>query len=69
MLKIYGSLLCPDCVRCCQELKEAQISFEYCDFGDSLLYLKEFLVLLFLELLKAFYIQGPLWPLKFHHLF
>ena len=43
MLKIYGSLLCPDCVRCCQELKEAEIVFEYCDFGDSLLYLKEFL--------------------------
>ena len=43
MLKIYGSLLCPDCVRCCEELKKAEIAFEYCDFGDSLLHLKEFL--------------------------
>lgn len=45
MLKIYGSMLCPDCVKCCQELKEAEVVFEYCDFGDSLLYLKEFLKL------------------------
>ena len=45
MLKIYGSMICPDCVKCCQELKEAEIPFEYCDFGDSLLHLKEFLKL------------------------
>ena len=45
MLKIYGSMLCPDCVKCCQELKEAEIPFEYCDFADSLVNLKEFLKL------------------------
>lgn len=45
MLKIYGSKLCPDCVDCCRELKEAGIAFEYCDFADSLLNLKEFLKL------------------------
>jgi len=45
MLKIYGSMLCPDCVQCCQELKNAGIPFEYCDFAESLLYLKEFLKL------------------------
>jgi glutaredoxin-related protein len=45
MLKIYGSMLCPDCVKCCQELKEAEVTFEYCDFADSLLHLKEFLKL------------------------
>ena len=45
MLKIYGSMLCPDCVKCCQELKEADIPFEYCDFADSILHLKEFLKL------------------------
>ena len=45
MLKIYGSMLCPDCVKCCQELKEAEIPFEYCDFADSILHLKEFLKL------------------------
>lgn len=45
MLKIYGSMLCPDCVKCCQELKNADVPFEYCDFGDSLRYLKAFLKL------------------------
>ena len=45
MLKIYGSTLCPDCVNCCRELKDANVEFEYCDFGESLLYLKEFLKL------------------------
>ena len=45
MLKIYGSMLCPDCVKCCQELQEAEVPFEYCDFADSILHLKEFLKL------------------------
>lgn len=45
MLKIYGSRLCPDCVRCCQELQTAEVPFAYCDFSESLLYLKEFLKL------------------------
>lgn len=45
MLKIYGSMLCPDCVDCCRELKEANVEFEFCDFADSLLHLKEFLKL------------------------
>ena len=43
MLKIYGSLLCPDCMDCCRDLKEANVEFEYCDVSDSLLHLKEFL--------------------------
>lgn len=45
MLKIYGSMLCPDCVKCCEELKNAQVDFIYCDFADNLLHLKEFLKL------------------------
>ena len=45
MLKIYGSMLCPDCVDCCRELKEANVEYEFCDFADSLLNLKEFLKL------------------------
>jgi len=45
MLKIYGSTLCPDCVRCCQELQAANVAYEYCDFATSLLFLKEFLKL------------------------
>lgn len=43
MLRIYGSLLCPDCVRCKEELTAAGIEFEYLDFADSILHLKEFL--------------------------
>ena len=45
MLKIYGSMLCQDCVDCCRDLKEAKVEFEFCDFADSLLNLKEFLEL------------------------
>lgn len=45
MLKIYGSKLCPDCIDCCREFLEANIEFEYCDFAENLLYLKEFLKL------------------------
>lgn len=43
MLKIYGSLLCPDCVRCKEELTAAGIGFEYHDLADSIVNLKEFL--------------------------
>ena len=43
MLKIYGSLLCPDCVRCKEELTAAGVEFEYLDFADSIVNLKEFL--------------------------
>ena len=45
MLKIYGSKLCPDCVECCEQLEAAKVPFEYCDFGESLKFLKEFLKL------------------------
>ena len=45
MLKIYGSMLCPDCVQCCKELEDAQVPYEYYDFAESLCYLKEFLKL------------------------
>ena len=43
MLKIYGTLLCPDCVRCKEELTAAGVAFEYLDFSESLAHLKEFL--------------------------
>lgn len=45
MLKIYGSRLCPDCVACCRELEAANVAFEYCDFEESLMFLKNFLKL------------------------
>ena len=43
MLKIYGSMLCKDCVECVQALSDAKVEFEFLDFGDSLRNLKEFL--------------------------
>ena len=45
MLKIYGSPLCPDCVKCKQELEAAGVEFLYLDIGEKLLYLKQFLKL------------------------
>ena len=45
MLKIYGSMLCPDCVQCREDLDRAGVAYEYLDFGDSLKNLKEFLVI------------------------
>lgn len=43
MLKIYGSMLCKDCVQCVADLKAANILYEFHDFADELLALKEFL--------------------------
>ena len=43
MLKIYGSMLCKDCVECVADLEKAKVEFEFLDFADSLLHLKEFL--------------------------
>lgn len=43
MIKIYGSMLCKDCVQCREELDTAGIAYEYLDFADDLRNLKEFL--------------------------
>lgn len=45
MLKIYGSMLCPDCVNCCGDLDRAGVAYTFLDFADSLVNLKEFLKL------------------------
>ena len=45
MLKIYGSLQCPDCVRCLAELDAAGVSYEFLEFEKSLRHLKDFLKL------------------------
>ena len=45
MIKIYGSMLCPDCVQCRKELDEAGTPYEYLDFSEDLKNLKEFLKL------------------------
>jgi glutaredoxin-related protein len=45
MIKIYGSMLCKDCVQCRQELDRAGVAYEYLDFSDDLKNLKEFLAI------------------------
>lgn len=45
MLKIYGSMLCPDCVECRKDLDGAGVRYDYLDFSDSLKNLKEFLAI------------------------
>lgn len=45
MLKIYGSMLCPDCVQCRADLDKAGVAYEYLDFAENLRNLKEFLML------------------------
>ena len=51
MIKIYGSMLCPDCVQCRQDLDKAGVAYEYLDFADNLRNLKEFLSIRERELL------------------
>lgn len=58
MLKIYGSMLCPDCVQCREDLDRAGVRYEYLDFSENLGNLKAFLKLrdekpLFDEIRKA----------------
>lgn len=45
MLKIYGSMQCPDCVQCRADLDKAGVEYEYLDFSENLRNLKEFLVI------------------------
>lgn len=45
MLKIYGSMLCPDCVECREDLDKAGVEYEFLDFAESLKNLKAFLQL------------------------
>ena len=45
MIKIYGSMLCPDCVACRKDMDEAGTAYEYLDFSEDLKNLKEFLKL------------------------
>jgi len=43
LLKIYGSMLCKDCVRCCEDLTKAGVDFCFFDFSKELGNLKTFL--------------------------
>jgi glutaredoxin-related protein len=43
MLKIYGSDLCPDCIRCKADLDAAGVPYEYQSITEDLRSMKEFL--------------------------
>ena len=45
MVKIYGSMLCKDCVQCREDLDQAGVCYEYLDFSQDLRNLKEFLTI------------------------
>ena len=45
MLKIYGSMLCKDCVQCREDLDKAGVDYVFLEFQDELKNLKEFLSL------------------------
>lgn len=45
MLKVYGSMLCKDCVQCRKALDKLGVEYVYLDFADSLQNLKDFLKL------------------------
>lgn len=45
MLKIYGSMLCKDCVQCREDLDRAGVDYDFLEFQDELKNLKEFLLL------------------------
>ena len=60
MLKIYGSMLCPDCVQCREELDKAGVEYEYLDFSENLKNLKEFLLLREGSLFDAIRAEGKI---------
>lgn len=43
MLKIYGMMICPDCVECCSDLDKAGVEYTFLDFSRETKNLKEFL--------------------------
>lgn len=45
MIKIYGSMLCKDCVQCRDDLDRAGVAYEYLDLADALVNLKAFLAI------------------------
>lgn len=45
MLKIYGSMMCPDCVKCREDLDRAGVAYVYMDLAEHLRNVKEFLTI------------------------
>ena len=43
MLKVYGMMICPDCVECCAAYDKAGMEYEFLDFSAETKNLKEFL--------------------------
>ena len=43
MMKIYGSMLCKDCVACCAALDAAGVGYTFLSITDELQNLKDFL--------------------------
>ena len=43
MLKVYGSQMCPDCIRCEADYREYRVEYEFIDINASLGNLKELL--------------------------
>ena len=43
MLKVYGMMICPDCVQCCADLDKIGLEYEFLDFSIETKNLKEFL--------------------------
>lgn len=42
-MKIYGSMLCPDCVNCCEAYDKAGMEYTFLSITDDLPSMKEFL--------------------------
>ncbi len=45
MLIVYGTPLCPDCVKCLEDLDAANVSYEYLNICEDLRNMKAFLKL------------------------
>lgn len=43
MYKLYGTMLCKDCVACVEAMTAAGVPFEFYEFRDNLEHLKAFL--------------------------
>ena len=43
MMKVYGSMLCPDCVECCAAYDKAGLAYEFVNSTGGMPALKEFL--------------------------
>lgn len=45
MLKVYGTMLCKDCVECLGDLDRSRIPYEFLDITKDLAHMKAFLAL------------------------